>query len=203
MSGRGPTVWLATTAVALALPLAACGDEAELAGVLREPPLSVATVSLPEASGEQVPMTAPPGELLLVYFGYTSCPDVCPTTMSDISRALDGLDPDLAARVTATMVTVDPERDTEEVLATYLDHFFDKSYALRTTDERELAAAAAAFGVQWEVADHPAGATDYDVAHTATTYVVDDTGTVVLEWPFGLDSASMTSDLRILFEERT
>lgn len=200
-------------ATLFAVLLASCGDGDEpgggltapapsLAGVVREPPLQVADVSLPDVSppdgGAAMPMRAAPGELLLVYFGYTSCPDVCPTTMSDIRVAIEDLDAELAQRVQVAMVTVDPERDTPEVLSGYLGHFFTRSAALRTEDPDELAAAARAFGVQFEVADHQPGATTYDVAHSAFTYVVDDTGSVVVEWPFGFENRHMTADLTTL-----
>jgi protein SCO1/2 len=145
-------------------------------------------------------MRAPAGQLYLVYFGYTSCPDVCPTTLSDIRVALDDLPPDLAHRVTVAMATVDPERDTGPVLTQYLGHFFDRSIALREPDPTCFTAAADAFGVQWQVGAHRAGE-PYDVSHTAITYVVDDTGTVAVEWPFGFDSRDMTADLTTLLEE--
>jgi protein SCO1/2 len=189
----------------LAALAAGCGSEEPeaLRGIVRDPPLEVADVHLPEASTSTlVPMTAPEGELHLVYFGYTSCPDVCPTTLSDISVALDDLPDDLAERVTVAMTTVDPERDTADVLTGYLDHFFDDGLALRTDDPAQLSAAAAAFGVQFEVAPHEDGDA-YDVSHTAMTYVVDDTGTVVVEWPFGFETESMTSDLTDLLRRDT
>jgi protein SCO1/2 len=192
--------------LAIAL-LAACGDEgagddATLKGAVRNPPLEVAAVRLPDVAhgGAEVPMVAPAGELYLVYFGYTSCPDICPTTMSDLRVALEDLPDGLADRVTVAMATVDPERDTDEVLAGYLDHFFTDSLALRTDDPAALAAAAGVFGVQWEVEAHEPGAA-YSVGHTAVTYVVDDTGTVRVEWPFGLDHDAMTSDLTTLLRE--
>ena len=195
----------AGVALLAALTTGACGDDGpgELAGAVRTPPLEVSGVSLPavdDGGEEPLTMQAPPGELYLIYFGYTSCPDVCPTTMSDISVALDDLPDDLAERVTVAMASVDPERDTGEVVAGYLDHFFDRSLALRTDDPDALATAADAFGVQWEIEEHASGVA-YDVAHSAVTYVVDDTGTVVVEWPFGFDSEAMASDLRILLEE--
>jgi protein SCO1 len=71
-------------------------------------------------------MRADDGEVLLVYFGYTSCPDICPTTMADIRLALEACHRDLAERVSVAMVTVDPERDTTEVLTGYLGYFFDR-----------------------------------------------------------------------------
>jgi protein SCO1/2 len=183
------------------LVLAGCADdEAELRGTVRTPPLEVSHVALPDAwrGGALATLRPPESELYVLYFGYTRCPDICPTTLNDIAVALEDLSPPLRERITVGMVTVDPERDTDEVLTGYLDHFFDRSLALRTADPAALAAAADAFGVQWEVEAHEPGDDDYGVGHTAVTYVVDDTGTVAVEWAFGLDSESMTSDLRAL-----
>ncbi len=187
-------------ALALMVVIAACGDTPSLKGAVRNPPLQVAQVSLPGPDGQDVAMRAAPGGLLLAYFGYTSCPDVCPTTMADISRALTDLEPGLAERVTVAMVTVDPERDTLERLDDYLSHFFSRRIPLRTDDSARLADAAAAFGVQWEIEDHQPGEA-YAVAHTALTYVIDDTGTVRVEWPFGFSSEDMAADMESLLEE--
>lgn len=202
---RNVAGWLrfGVSVVLVAMVSAACGsDDATLSGAVRNPPLKVTTVALPDVgrAGEPVMMKAPPFELYLVYFGYTTCPDICPTTLSDIRVALEDLPDGMAERVTVAMVTVDPERDTDEVLTGYLGHFFDHSLALRSTDPDELQAAGDAFGVQWQIEDHAPGE-PYAVAHTSVTYVVDDDGTVVVEWPFGLDSAAMTSDLRTLLRE--
>lgn len=183
-----------------------CGSDSQraLAGVVRTPALEVGSVGLPDVAdgGRVVTMQAPANELYLVYFGYTSCPDVCPTTLSDIRVALDDLPAALADRVTVAMATVDPERDTDEILTGYLAHFFDHSIALRTTTATDLETAAQAFGVQWQVEDHSPG-DGYNVAHTAVTYVVDDTGTVVVEWPFGFDSRDMTSDISQLLDKES
>ena len=195
--------WAAVAAFVLVASsgCAAGDDDPALRGAVRNPPLEVASVVLPDvADGRAVPMRAPASELYIIYFGYTSCPDVCPTTLSDIRVALEDLPADLADRVTVGMATVDPERDTDAVLTGYLGHFFDRSLALRTTDPAQLAAAAEVFGVQWEIADHDPGEA-YDVSHTAVTYVVDDGGRVVVEWPFGFDHRSMTADLKTLLTE--
>lgn len=167
---------------------------------MRQPPLVVSAVRLPDAAagGRSVGLAAQPGELTIVYFGYTYCPDICPTTLSDITVALRDLPEDLGERVTVAFVTVDPDRDTDERLVEYLGFFFDRAMALRTTDPVALREAANAFGVQFEVEAHDSGATDYGVAHTAITYVIDDTGTVLVEWPFGFPTESMASDLDIL-----
>lgn len=170
-------------------------------GVVRTPALEVADVELVDVSSPEprpLPMKAPEGELYLVYFGYTSCPDICPTTMSDISVAVNDLPPDLADRVTVGMVTVDPERDTPEVLSAYLGSFFDSPLAIHAPDAAALEEAADAFDVRYEVAEHEPGDMSYEVSHSAVTYVVDETGTVVVEWPFGFDSEQMTEDLTTL-----
>ena len=198
--------FLAVALFVAAATLTACGssDGAEsegkdaLLGMVRTPALSVGQVELLDVSGpepESMAMKAPADELLLVYFGYTSCPDICPTTMSDLSIAVNDLPPDLADRITIGMVTVDPDRDSAEVLDGYLGHFFDDPLPLQAADDAALTTAAKAFGVQFEVADHEPGDTDYEVGHSAITYVVDDTGTVVVEWPFGFESEQMTEDL--------
>lgn len=191
---------LAVLVAVLAVMLAGCGADPTLAGAVRQPPLDVSGVSLPNAAtgGAPASVVPAPDELTLVYFGYTYCPDICPTTLSDISVALADLDAAVAERVTVAMVTVDPERDTDERLVSYLGHFFAEPMALRTTDPEALREAADAFGVQWEVEDHQPGDDRYDVAHTAITYVVDGTGAVVVEWPFGLEADAMASDLTIL-----
>lgn len=207
---------LVATLLAGALLLGGCGPDGPdgatgsggrgLAGIVRSPALSVGDVALPDVSadgGDLQPMRADDGDLLLVYFGYTSCPDICPTTMSDISVALGELDGEQAERVTVAMVTVDPERDTGEVLTTYLGHFFERGLALRTEDPAALVAAADAFGVRFEVEDHAEGALRYEVSHSAITYVVDDTGAVVVEWPFGMDSLDMAADLRTILTEES
>jgi protein SCO1/2 len=201
---------LATIAFVGALVVggAGCGSDEDgsraLHGVVRTPALDVSAVVLPDVAqgGQATVMRAPDRQLYLVYFGYTSCPDVCPTTLNDLRVAIDDLPDDLAGRVTVAMATVDPERDTEATLTAYLGHFFNHSIALRTTDEQALKQAADVFGVKFEVGSHQQGQA-YNVAHTAVTYVIDDHGKVVVEWPFGLDNNEMTRDLRILLTKET
>jgi protein SCO1/2 len=190
-------VWLCLATAAILFAPACAGPR--LNGGVRSEPLDVSAVSLPDASTNNVamPMRAQPGELLLVYFGYTSCPDICPTTMSDLGQAIRRLPATEAGRVDVAMVTLDPERDTGERLGQYLDHFFERSHALRTTSQDELQAAANAFGVRWEVEAHQPGEA-YSISHTAITYAVDAEGKVLVEWPFGMDYELIRSDLSVL-----
>lgn len=216
MSRRAPTR-AASRLAALALvavTLAGCGggdgDSArgskasgEISGAVRTPPLEVASVTLPNATvgADDAPFTmqAEPGGLLLVYFGFTSCPDICPTTLSDIGRAVQKLPPAERDRVQVAMVTVDPDRDTGAIMTSYLDTFVKGGgVALRTTDPAQQQAAQDAFRV---VAKRIPDGASYTFEHTAVTYAVDDTGTVVVEWPFGTSSSAMARDIGILLSE--
>jgi protein SCO1/2 len=138
-----------------------------------------------DPAGVPFPMKAPPGELLLVYFGYLSCPDICPLTMSDTATGLAQLTPEEAARVKVAFVTVDLPRDDGARISSYLRNFFPDggTHALRAADDGALNQAAYQFGARWEAEPHLPGEF-YGVAHTGETYVVDDTGRIVWVWPF-------------------
>ncbi len=114
----------------------------------------------------------------LVYFGFTTCPDVCPTELGWMARVLRQLGP-LATRVQPVLVTIDPERDTAEKLAAYATVFDPRMIALRGTPE-QTKVAADAFGViyrkQTPVSDQPGF---YLIDHTLTTFVVDRQGRIV------------------------
>lgn len=193
---------LLMTAAVLLLP--ACSDEpaASLVGVGRTPPLEVGSVSLPEVTnsdtGEPFPFAAADGELLVVYFGFTSCPDLCPTTLADLraARRRIGTDADV---VDLAFVTVDPNRDTTEILRRYVGSFADRFHILRTTDTEALEAAEDAFLASSSITTLPDG--EISVSHTAATYVVDSSGTVLVEWPFGIGVSGMENDLRLLIEQ--
>jgi cytochrome oxidase Cu insertion factor (SCO1/SenC/PrrC family) len=179
-----------------------------LSGVVREPPPVVSAASLPEVvdvedgTTEDFSMQASaPGEILLMYFGYTSCPDVCPTTMADVRAALEALGPD-ADRVSVAMATVDPERDTGEVLDGYLRFFVpENSHILRTEDFDQLHEVESVFGASSRLLPREDGE-GYDVEHTGTLYAIDADGELVLEWPFGsVGAEDIASDLQQLLEQ--
>ena len=163
-----------------------------------EPAPQVDAVALPDLSrgGEPFALRAQPGGLLVVYFGYTNCPDVCPTTMSDVRTALRQLGDD-ADRVDVAMVTIDPDRDTP-VLADYVSSFVEGGHTLATDDAAELRAVADPFGVSYLVAANAAG--EIEVAHTPQLYVVDDAGRLALTWQFGVTADDLAGDLEQLLE---
>ena len=174
--------------------LVACGggDNAGFAGYSRLPAPQVGEVSLPRADGTgDVAFRADDSGLLLVYFGYTNCPDFCPTTLADLKVALNRVG-DAATAVDVAMVTVDPERDLA-ILDDYITSFFTDGIALGTTDPTVLTAATEPFGVSYLVTQNDAGGTD--VAHSTQLYAVDDTGSLVLTWPFGIETQELADDI--------
>jgi protein SCO1/2 len=186
-------------AAALMTASACGGESAELSGFRREPAPEVGQFSLPDLTdgGAEFPMRADDGGLLVVYFGYTNCPDFCPTTLSDLKLAMQRLDDDDADRIDVAMVTVDPDRDLP-VLVEYIQSFFEDGHALGTDDDRRLARVAAPFGVSYDVEETADGV---EVAHTTFLYAVDDAGELALTWQFGVSIDDLETDLEILLDE--
>lgn len=201
-------VGAAALAAAACLAFAGCGGDADgqqFNGATRSPASQVGDVELPayeDGARKATPaaMRADDG-LLLVYFGYTSCPDICPTSMADLGAAIEKLPQSERRRLEVGMVTVDPKRDTGAVLNGYLGHFFPgvTTFAYRTTDTAALARAEEAFGASHELGE-PNAKGAYDVSHTAQIYAVDRTGAVVVEWPFGTKPDAIADDLRTLLD---
>ncbi|MFZ8996743.1 MAG: SCO family protein [Ilumatobacteraceae bacterium] len=196
-----------TLVVAAVVAVTGCGGsdavpaDAEFAGYRREPAPDVGLLSLPDvgADGAEFRFRAEPGEILAVYFGFTNCPDFCPTTLSDLRLATRRMEPTLAERVDLAMVTVDPERDLS-VLDGYVTSFLDGAHALGTEDAGRLAEVAAPFGAGYSITTGDDG--DIEVSHTTSLYAVDDRGRLVLTWQFGVSIDDLAADLtRLLSEE--
>ena len=185
----------------LALSAAACSSEPEeLSGFVRTPLPSVADVVLPDASAGGAPfqMVAPEGELLLVYFGYTECPDICPTTLADLKKTFAELGDD-AEKLTLAMETIDIERDTDDIITAYVQSFVADAHGLRAADDETLRAAADAFGADYSVVIDDEG--KYEVGHTAHTYAVNDQGQLLVTWAFGTEPETIAQDIRLLLKE--
>lgn len=187
--------------VGIPVVMSSCGTDAtnDFYGYLPPSEKNVSSVSVRE-SGKSEPFTlkAAAGEMLIVYFGYTNCPDMCPTTMVAVRNAKQKIG-DLATRVDLAMITVDPERDTENILPRYLSSFSNKFHALVPDSDAQLRNAESAFQTTSSVTKTNG---EIKVTHGGSAYVVDDTGKVVVEFPFGMDAKSMAHDLQILLTER-
>ena len=135
------------------------------------------------------------GKVVVVVFGYTQCPDVCPTTLAELSSAVKKLGPD-GTRVQVLFVTVDPRRDTAELLRQYVPAFHPDFLGLRGD-----AAATSQVTKDFHVyAQERAGKTSdgYTVDHSAQTFAFDREGRLRLVFGYGLAPDAMASDLRIL-----
>ena len=174
------------------------GGARELAGYTLDPAPQVGDLSLPDAAadGSAMPLQAESGGLLLVFFGYTNCPDVCPLTMAQIRSALRDIDQ--PGRVQVAMVTIDPNRDTPETLTNFVRSFVPNAHALRTTDDTVLRPVADRFGVSYSVTTAEDGRVE--VAHTGSVFAVDDTGEVRLVWTFGTTADDMSADMSTLLD---
>ncbi len=143
-------------------------------------------------TGQRVRLSDFRGKIVVLYFGYTFCPDVCPTSLSTLARAMKRLGPK-ADQVQVLMVTVDPERDTPAQLATYMSYFDPRFIGLTGTPD-EIAAAATPFGIYYQ-RHAGSSASSYLVDHTATLTVLDTAGRLRLVLPFEISAEDVAADL--------
>ena len=141
------------------------------------------------------------GRIILLYFGYTQCPDVCPTSFSLMAQALNELDEQELARVAGIFVSVDPKRDSVGKLAEYVDYFHPSFVGLTGTKEA-IDAAAENYGVQYSFTDSSDSAMGYIVNHSAAVYLVDQQGELRFAFPHETSPETMLGAIRMLFEER-
>jgi protein SCO1/2 len=192
--------------LALAIGLAACSGAAATPSVMMlpgatTPPMGARDTAynparpapqlqLTDQDGKPFDLTSLRGTPVFVYFGYTHCPDVCPTTLADVRAAIQ------QAAVTAkvVMVTVDPARDSASWMKTYLDAYKAGFIGLTGTDA-QIAAAAAAWGVSYKA--EPADSNgNYAMTHTSEVYLVDASGTLRNHIFFGAGSSMIAQILK-------
>jgi protein SCO1 len=137
------------------------------------------------------------GKAVVVFFGFTQCPDVCPTTLAEMATAMKELGP-LADQVQVLFITIDPERDTQQLLAQYVPAF-DKRFLGLRGDAAQTAAVAKEFKVFYaKVAGKEPGS--YSMDHTAASYVFDRNGKVRLFVRYGQGAAPLVQDLKALLQ---
>ncbi|HEY2560462.1 MAG TPA: SCO family protein [Caldimonas sp.] len=152
-------------------------------------------LDLPDADGKPRSLADWKGKVTVVFFGYTQCPDVCPTTMAELAqvRTLLGADGD---RLQTVFVTIDPERDTPAVLKAYVANFGPGVVALRG-DAEQTAAAAKEFKVFYAKAPGKTPGS-YTMDHSAASFVFDAAGRVRLFVPYGGDPTILAADIKQL-----
>jgi len=147
-------------------------------------------------NGEPVQLREFEGQVVLLYFGYTTCPDVCPATLSDIADAFD-LIGKKSDQIQLLWITVDPERDTPEMMEDYVQHFHPDFMGLVPRTAEETLAVATQYGIYYEKQDY-GSATGYLMDHTATITLVDKDGYVRVVYPFGTSPEDLAADLEYI-----
>lgn len=138
------------------------------------------------------------GKVVVMFFGYTQCPDVCPTTMAELAEVKKALGKD-GDRLQALFVTVDPQRDTPEVLKGYMANFDPTFLALRPTPP-QLAQLAKEYKVYYKKVDGST-ATSYTMDHSAGSYVYDTKGQLRLFTRYGTGAPALAADIQILLKQ--
>jgi len=153
---------------------------------------------LTRADGGSLRLSDQQGRVVLLFFGYTSCPDVCPATLGDAKRILQELGSD-ADRAEYLFVTVDPDRDTPEVLQKYVSLFHPAIVGL-TGPAETLSQVWKDYGIFVEKVPVPESAVDYSVTHTARVFVIDGDGRLRLSYSFGTPYQDILADVRELLK---
>lgn len=151
--------------------------------------------TLTDHTGKRVTDKDFQGKYMLVYFGYTFCPDVCPTSLSIVGDALDQLSAEELAKVTPVFISVDPERDTPEMMASYVPNFHDKMVGLSGSLDEVKAVARAYKAYYGKVnADDPDG--NYTMDHSSITYLMGPDGLYVAHFNHGTEPDVMAARLK-------
>lgn len=167
-------------------------------GSLIDPPAPAADFTLTDQNGQAFQLSSQQGKVVLIFFGYTNCPDVCPITLTDFKRIKTELG-DLAAEVRFVLITVDPERDTVERLGLYLPSYDPAFYGLTGTRE-QLEPVWKSYGV-YQAQQESGSAVGYLVDHAARIYAIDQQGNWRLTYPFEMDRGAVIEDVRQLLKE--
>jgi len=167
-------------------------------GTVLEPPEPKPEFVLTDTQGQPFDFTTKTeGKLTLLYFGYTFCPDICPVQLAQLAAVMDRL-PDVERNSVVVFVTVDPERDTPEVIRTFLDNFNSTFVGLTgTVDQVEAAQRAAGVPVAVKIGD---GA-DYSMGHASQVIAYAPDGLAYTEYPYGTRQTQWVHDLPLIMDK--
>lgn len=153
--------------------------------------------TLTDHNGESFQLEQLRGRVVLMFFGYTYCPDICPTELANLSAVLNALQ-DAENRVQGVFVTVDPERDTPQLLKSYVGYFNRHLIGL-TGSPDQIDSVARQYRVKYKKNPHPGGA--YSMDHSANLYLIDSRGKLAAVVPYGLPPEHVLGVVRQLLSE--
>jgi protein SCO1/2 len=162
-------------------------------GSLIDPPVAAPQFELTDVDGQRVQLNDLDGQVVIMFFGYTSCPDVCPVTLTEFLQIRSRLGSQ-AENVSFVFVTVDPERDTPERMKKYLTNFDPEIIGLTGTRD-ELESVWASYGV-YEAKLEGGSEENYLVDHSSRIYVIDADGNLLLTYLFGTENKVIAEDVR-------
>lgn len=190
--------FLRTAAAVLALSLAACSqDKPAFKGVDITGADYAKGWELTDQHGQVRTLKDFAGKVVIVFFGYTQCPDVCPTSMQELAQVKQLLGPE-GDKLQGVFITIDPERDTGELLKAYMANFDPDFIALRPTPD-QLVSVAKDFKIYYKKVDGKS-ATSYTMDHSAGSYTFDTTGRVRLYNRYGSGAQALADDVRWLLK---
>jgi len=158
------------------------------------------TLSLSDQDGHTRTLGDFKGKVVVLFFGYTQCPDVCPTTMAELAEVKRSLGAD-GDKLQGVFITIDPERDTAALLKAYLASFDPSFVALRGSDEQTKAAAKEFKVFYAKVPGKTEGS--YTMDHTAASFIFDTQGRVRVFTRYGAGPQSMADDIKVLLAEKS
>ena len=188
-----------TLALVLLVWAAAFARPYELHGSEITTEVQAPAVNLTRADGSPFRMSALKGKIVLLFFGFTSCPDVCPTTLADFKRVKADLG-EKADQLAFIFITVDPQRDTPEGAQAYAAGF-DPQFIGLSGSEIELEPVWQGYGVYRKVTESGSAAS-YEVDHSSRVYLVDSTNRLRVTYPYGTPVEDLTADIRFLLKEK-
>lgn len=166
-------------------------------GIVVDSATPATNFTLDSTLGHPVALSDFRGKPVLLYFGYTSCPDICPTTLADLRMAMQSLGND-SSKVQVLFVSVDPERDTIERLGAFLP-YFDPSFVGLSGALADIESIASRFGVFFQK-DVKSSATDYLIDHTSAVLLLDSEGKLRLMFPYGTTGEQIASDTKLFMQ---
>ena len=189
--------------VAVVFLLVGCSNNAEsytsqLRGAVFEPPRSIADFSVASTTGEDFTLSQHRGQIILLYFGYRSCPDFCPTTFTELRRVYAELN-EPADKLKVIFVTIDPERDTLETMRQYTQAFNEDFIGLRA-EGQALQQLEDQFGVVAKRQVVGESALSYLFDHTASIFLIGPDGQLEAQYLYGTDYRDIVHDLRLMLQ---
>lgn len=190
---------VAAVVASMAFALGGCGDKPAFTNVDITGASHFGTdFALADTNGHVRTLADFKGKVVVLFFGYLHCPDVCPTTMAELAQAMQQLG-DQAKRVQVLFVTLDPQRDSASLLAQYVAAFNPSFIGLRPANDAQLSKVTQSFRVYYAKVPGNDGA-DYTMDHTAASYVFDPTGKLRLYARDGQGPGPWVHDLKLLLD---